>query len=138
MKKTLLILVAIGLIAGLIGVYLYFKPVRSVADEKADFSLTAGKFVAEYEKDEKAANAKYLGKVVEIGGTVSEINTDKNGTININLAGEEIAGVSCQMFKDQKENTKNIKEGDEVNIKGRCTGILMDVVLTDCVINHKK
>lgn len=137
MKKLLLLILTLGLIGLIVGVYYYFKPAQSVANEKPEFSISSAQLVTDYEKDENASNQKYLGKVIEIKGLVSEKSTDKAGIVSITLAGEEIAGVTCQMFHTETEKTKSIQEGDELTIKGRCTGILMDVVLVDCVINEK-
>jgi len=138
MKKVLLILLALGIIGAGVGYYLYNKPTKSVADEKTDFTLKSAELISAFENDEKAANQKYLGKVIEITGNVSEKMKDKDGTIVITLAGEEISGVRCEMFKDQGDNVKGIKEGDECVIKGHCKGVLMDVVMGDCVISNTK
>jgi hypothetical protein len=134
MKKTLLILLFLGIAAAAVGLYFYFKPTASVANEKPEFSISAEQLVADFEKDEKAANEKYLGKVIELSGTVSEKSFDSNGILNITLAGEEIAGVTCQMFKENQPKASGVHEGAVCKIKGRCTGILMDVILVDCVI----
>lgn len=135
-KKLLIVFVITVLLGGGFILYQVLKPVQSVADEKADFKLNASQFVAEYEADENAANKKYLGKVVEISGSVNDKSIDKNGIVSITLSGAEIAGVTCQMFKDQGKATQSVSEGMEITIKGRCTGILMDVVLVDCVLTQ--
>jgi len=43
-------------------------------------------------------------------------------------------GINCGLSKGQEGQYKNYKEGDSIKIKGECSGISMDVVLTRCVI----
>ena len=86
--------------------------------------------------DEKKANAKYLGKIVEVSGIISEKTKDRIGNYNITLQGPDLAGIGCEFENKVQDKLANLKEGQEVKIKGICTGVLMDVVLVDCVIEN--
>jgi hypothetical protein len=44
---------------------------------------------------------------------------------------EMMFGVACTMLKDQSEKVAQLKTGQQVTIKGLCTGYTMDVVLND-------
>ena len=46
----------------------------------------------------------------------------------------EISGVSCYLFESEHDKGKNFKAGDEMEIKGMCTGYLVDVVIVKSVI----
>jgi hypothetical protein len=134
MKKIIGITALIMILSGVgYGYYLFNKPHQGIADKAPTFKMKAAELVAEYDKDEKAANAKYLGKVVEVRGIISEKVKDAKGTYNVTLQAEDLAGVGCQFDQTLVNDVKSLKEGQEVYIKGICTGVLMDVVLVDCV-----
>lgn len=136
--KVLVIFVIIGLISLGIGYYLYNKRHQSILNEKPVFIIEASILVAEYDKSETVANKKFLGKVIEVRGVVSEKIKDKKGNISLTLQGPDLAGVGCEFEKAAIDDVAGIVEGQEVVIKGICTGVLMDVVLVDCVIANKK
>jgi hypothetical protein len=133
-KKIIGVSLLLGiLLASGYAYYLFQKPHQGIADESPTFSVNAASLVSEYDKDEKAANAKYLGKVIEVKGVISEKVKDEKGKYNITLQAEDIAGVGCEFDPASQKDIMNLKEGQEVCIKGICTGVLMDVVLVDCV-----
>lgn len=128
----MLTLLLLGLGGIVVGAYLFNKPRQSIIDVQAEASIAADALVSEFETDESNSNKMYLGKVIEVTGIVDATNTDANGILNITLRGGDLAGVGCQLEKNG--TTKKLVVGDKVTIKGICTGILMDVVLVDCVI----
>ena len=100
---------------------------------KADISLKAAQLFSEYEADEKAANTKYLDKTVEVTGKVQSTES-KEGKTSITLdAGGLMGGVICTLDELTKHKRTSFKEGEEVTLKCKCTGMLMDVVLVRCV-----
>jgi hypothetical protein len=46
--------------------------------------------------------------------------------------------VVCYLVKDEFKKSAQIKEGQEVVLKGICTGFLMDVILVKCIIINSK
>src|SRR5690349_20500046 len=76
---TGLILAAIGA-----GIYWYIATEKfaDTKDRKAAFTVNAIDFIREFEKDEKAANKKYVDKIITVKGTVSEIEA-ADTTVNI-------------------------------------------------------
>jgi len=136
MKKLLIIGGLLGVLtAGGIGVYLFNKPHQSIKSVDAEFQSTAPELVTQFQDNEEAANKQYLGKVVEVNGVVSDIATDEKGVLNITLQGGDLSVVTCQFEKANQESALTLKKGQSVSIKGICTGILMDVVLVDCVVS---
>jgi hypothetical protein len=132
MKIILFILVALALIGGGVGFYLYNKPVESLARKKADVTVTADQLISEYEQDEKAADQKYLGKVVEVTGKITDV-TEEQGTQKVSLeTANPLSAVICEM--EGKMPVTDSKSGDQVTIKGMCSGYLNDVQLVQCTL----
>lgn len=131
MKKILIILLIV-FIAGLgVAWYLYNKPVESISGVQPVHSLTADQLFSAYETDESSADSMHLNKVIEVSGTVQEVQSDTSGiTVTLQTA-SGIFGIKCQM--DKNENSTELGKGQEVKLKGICTGYLMDVVLVRCV-----
>jgi len=134
--RKLLILGGSGLIiAAGIAYFMYNKPHRDVAAEEAAFSLTADVLYDEYEADENAANEKYLDKILKVNGTVAEVGTNDAGQTNVIIAAENamLGGVSATF---DNAPSSPISEGQQLTVKCRCTGKLMDVVLVNCTVSE--
>ncbi|MFM1876523.1 MAG: hypothetical protein RL266_2260 [Bacteroidota bacterium] len=134
MNRFLLFLVAGLLLAGGIIYFVYNKPHRDVSSEKPEHVLTADQLFDEYEADEEAANTKFLDKTLEVSGTVSEIGANDAGQTFVILSAQNamIGGISATFEGDQK----GLSEGQNVSLKCRCTGKLMDVVLINCTFSE--
>jgi hypothetical protein len=138
-KKLILLIAAIGLVAGIsIAYYLYNKPHQSVADETPAFIMDAPALVSEYDANEKLANQKYLGKIIEVHGIISEKLRDNTGKYNVTLQGADIAGIGCEFEPKAQQSVSKLKMGQQVTIKGICSGVLMDVVMVDCIVVTEK
>jgi uncharacterized protein (UPF0333 family) len=133
MRKYLkYLLVALALIV-ITGFYFYNKPVKSTSSKIADITIKAEELFNQFESNENQANQMYLDKVVSVKGIIKTIAiNDSMQAITLN-ANAEMAGVICEMEQNEKL-PDGIKPGDAINIKGICTGMLMDVVLVRCVI----
>ncbi|MBI5914389.1 MAG: hypothetical protein HY842_03365 [Bacteroidetes bacterium] len=132
MKKILIITAVFILGAVAVMFYLSQKPVPSVNDLKTDFTVTATDLFAEYQANEGAANQKYNGKIVEVSGVIKETKNNEAGQPTVVLeSGDPMFGVICEL-KEKGQATK-FSNGQQVTLKGECTGYLMDVVLARCV-----
>ena len=133
---TLLVVIAvIGL--SLLGGYLYLRymPEKSMSKQAPDFSMTATKLAEEFETDPTAANSKFIDRVIEVTGVISEISTDQNNSIVFILRENETAtGVLCTVSEKSAKKTERYKVGETVALKGICTGMLFEVVLNKCII----
>ena len=135
MRKYILPVILIFFIGGIIGVYLVNKPHTSLQNKKAAFSVSASDLIDEYARDESLADQKYLDQLVEVSGTVASVQLEGE-FINVTLeSSSELSSVICQMEKE-KYSMEDFATGEAVSIKGKCTGMLMDVVLVQCVINQ--
>jgi len=113
--------------------HLYSKPHQSAAGESADFTIDADSLYQQYQANEHASDQKYLGKVIEVSGKLSEIQHSGSSEIWILSPQAGGGGINCQLFAGTKPDPEP-KSGDVVTVKGRCTGFLMDVNLADCVL----
>jgi hypothetical protein len=127
MKKIIIPLVLLGVIAAGIGYYMYNKPVESLNNKKADVTVTAEQLLADYEANEDAANDKYLGKVVEVTGKVAEVTTEEGKNKVHFETGNPISVIITEL--DAGNNTEGLQVGDQATVKGMCSGYLSDVIL---------
>lgn len=134
--KTIIIIIGV-IVVLLIGAYLYirFMPEKSVNNINPDYTLTVSSLASEYESAPDASDKKYIDRVVEVSGTISEITTDQNSsTVFILRNNENQTGVLCTLAESETQKAKHYKTGDQATIKGTCTGMLFEVVLNKCVI----
>ncbi len=137
MKKIIYVLFTLGVIAVGVGVYMYNKPHKDYTKEKPDYEVRADNFQKEFFENEKESNQKYLGRIVQVKGTVAEITFLETGDVSIAL--EDIMnGVTCMVdsetYQNNSEKYKNLVKGGAVTIKGRCDGMLTDVRLSKCIL----
>ncbi|WP_299014015.1 hypothetical protein [uncultured Polaribacter sp.] len=135
--KKIIISALILLIIGLFVAYkMYNKPHVNVADEKATVSLSAAKLLQDFSTDEATANADYLEKIIQVKGIVAEAKVENNKGIVTLETGDDFATILCHLTVEETKNINTIKVGQNISLKGICTGFLMDVVLVKCVITN--
>ncbi len=138
-KKIFFIVLLVAAVAGGFGLYQYYKPVSGLESVTPEFSLDAGTLYNDFLIDENAANEKYLGKVIEITGTVKNSTIAESGKYIVNIdSGDEMSGISCEVNAEKNPSVKDLKNGEQIKVKGVCSGILMDVVLVNCSIEKNK
>src|ERR1700754_3519300 len=132
-KRTILWIVILLLIVagGVYGWRQYHKPHASADDESAFATINADTLYHQYQLDERSADAKYMGKVIEVTGKLVEIQHSGNAEIWILSTQSGGGGINCQLFSGTKVDPLP-KPGDSVTLKGRCSGFLLDVNLADC------
>jgi len=133
-RKILLAILTLALIGVATVIYLWNKPPEKVED-KTGIAITATALTKEFADDEQKANEQYLGKVIEVTGTVMETEPKQDGTLMIMLdAGDPLVGVQCSM----REKGITVKSGQNLKIKGFCSGSgLLGVTLTDCIVQNQ-
>lgn len=141
-KKIILLIIAVIVMSG--GWYAYSEYTRKVKDlskVSADMHLKTNDLVAQFEKDESVANAKYLDKVIAVNGTLKAIEKDEADNYSLVLGDENsMASVRCSMDEDHQQKVIDLVTGVKVTVKGACTGfnadelLGSDVILNRCVI----
>jgi tRNA_anti-like len=122
------------LLAILSGLYLFNKKHPDLTSVKPNFTLSAEHLIDEVEADETKATEKYQDKILEVIGQISHIDIAEDGTITLTLMNEnQFAGVICTLSKEN-DSVEIPEIGNEVIVRGTFSGVLMDVLLNNCVI----
>ncbi|HAP02030.1 MAG TPA: hypothetical protein DCQ93_08925 [Bacteroidetes bacterium] len=135
-----ILFVVIILVAGAVvfGLYEYFKPNERTADLKADYTISAVDFYNYYSENEDSANLKYINKVIEVTGVVSDVSKKDTSSLLIILdGGNGMFGVSCGLQRTG-ENFVIPEKHSTLTIRGICVGMDMDIKLTRCSIVSQK
>ena len=135
MKKYLKFIVPIAIIGLAYGFYEYNRGHQSTAKIQADHTVSAAELFREFEENEETANAKYLDKVVEVSGEISKISAEDPDKKSISLKSDDmIFGIIGELDPAVDHQLSELNEGENIVIKGICTGMLSDVVLVRCVV----
>ena len=113
----------------------YNRKPTDVAGITPAAKLSADEIVNQYNSDEATANKLYLGKTIQVSGTITEITNQQDTLVNV-LMGDTSAmhKVSCLLEPAYIAAIRQYNAGQQIIIKGICTGYLMDVELNRCVI----
>ncbi len=128
-----LIIVLVGTGVG----YAWNEYHRKPADTKhlpAKEKMEAMALVKEFTADETAANRLYNDKVVSVNGTVLKIENNGDARHVVLGDGTSPGGVICEFEAQHKKEADKIRPGQQISVKGICTGMLLDVVLVRCVL----
>jgi uncharacterized protein (UPF0333 family) len=145
MKKIILLVIVFIVAAG--GFYAYNEYHRTNKDLKnssPDFTTDAASLIASFEKDTATASKKYVDKIIAVSGNVKTIDTNGNPIVITLGDTGQMSSVQCSMDSTHANEYKPIKEGDQLTLKGICTGgrteelFGTDVILNRCVIENKK
>jgi hypothetical protein len=133
LKWSLLFVLIIIVTGGFIGYKMYNKPHRNVEAAKG-IAIAATQLITAYENNEADANSKYLDKVLEVTGEITEVSKNQKAETVITLKGTDMGGIICTL---EGTAVTEAKPGTSVTIKGICTGYLTDVVLVRSVVQAK-
>jgi tRNA_anti-like len=131
-KKSVLLAVIVVMLCTAVYVWFFIwnKPQTNVA-RATGIKTEATSLFQEYSSNEQAANKKYLEKILEVSGEVTEITKNAEGmTVLLLKTDDPMFGINCTM--EQKE--MSVKAGDRITLKGICTGYLTDIVLIRCYL----
>jgi len=135
--KIALFVVFFIAVAGILAALIMFnKKHVDTSKAKPDYVLTATAIQKEFEDNEISASGRYINKIIEISGAVTSVTSDSSH-LNITLkTGNDMSSVICT-FPASAE-ASNVKNGDEVTLRGECSGFLMDVLMKNCSIIAKR
>ena len=137
LKKIILFVLLCILVGGAFGLYSWFKPHESIGTPK--YIITPKELASEFNTHETEATKKYVGAddkmiVLQVTGVISSIQKDTSG-ISLSLeTGDPLLGVSCTLDKFTKQLRTDFKIGEQITVKGVCTGKLSDVIMDRCVV----
>lgn len=124
----------------------YNRTNADLAVVKADLNISATELVRDYERNDSVANDKYLGKVIEINGSVKKVEPDEKGYFTVILGDTtNSSSVRCSMDTLHKTDAAHLTPGSSAILRGFCTGfnkdeigLGSDVILNRCVVINKK
>jgi hypothetical protein len=139
-RKTVRILLwifVIGLITAFSSIYYVFNmPRRNLSKETAVYSLEAKQLIAEFKTDENSATKKYLDRAIGVSGEIKGIRTLDNHSLVFSLE-DGMEGVSCTIDSTDVAKYSSLLTkftvGSKGTFKGRCSGMLMDIQVINCV-----
>ena len=136
--KISLILVFIVVVAGIAtAVWLFYKKPADLGKTKPDIIITSSELQKEFEINESEAGTKYTNKILEVTGTIASIKKEGEEQPSITLKTDsDFSSVICTLASSGDISV--LAAGDEVTIRGECSGYLMDVLLNNCVIIGKQ
>ncbi|MFY0594579.1 OB-fold protein [Roseivirga sp.] len=137
-KKSILIIV---IIVGLIAAYLvydnFLRTAPAMKRLDADHQVNAVQLYNEFDANEEASNQKYLNKIVEVTGEISEIETPEGSLPIISLKTGGFGVIKCTMEAPlDNEELQKIRLNSSITLKAECIGLLLDVLLIRGIINN--
>jgi hypothetical protein len=132
-KTVLSAIIFLGLAVIAIGLYLYNKQDKDLQKEKPDFILTSIELQKAFEENETLSIEKYVNKIIEVTGTILSVTAGDGNITNIALETDsDYTSVICTLTSGSEPTV--LVPGNEIRIRGECSGFLMDVLLNNCVI----
>jgi len=136
-KVALFFVLFIAVSAILAALYFYNLKHTDMSQAKPDYVLTSTELREAFEQNETAASAKYINKIIEVSGTIAAVNPGKDKIVTITLqTGSDLSSIICT-FPAVGESLP-FTAGDNINLRGECSGFLMDVLLNNCALIKSK
>ncbi|CAN5531833.1 hypothetical protein BH11BAC2_BH11BAC2_09240 [soil metagenome] len=129
MRKILLLIMLIVIA----GVLLYQRFDKREARKINIIVITADQIFSEFEGDEIAATKKFGNQELVVTGIVKSVNNeqDEGRSVTLQVHSQKF-GVICRLDKSIGTGT-SFTDGEEVKLRGICKGMMIDVVLINCV-----
>ncbi len=134
-KKTYLFIGLFLIFLGLsFGIFKYNKPHLNIAKSKTTVHINDTSLVEAFHANETLANAKYLDQIIEVKGRISEITKNHSSPIISLGKGDLFGNVVCHLSPQEILKVNQLEIGKTIIIKGICTGFLMDVTISNAII----
>ena len=110
----------------------------NTTDIKADYTVNATDLIREFTLDDTTANNKYREKILIVNGKTTQVERLSDSTTTIQFADSTGSYIAFSFEKEQYEEVKEIKTGDEVSLKGSCSGSIYSEILGTTAITFKR
>ncbi|MCW3091166.1 MAG: nucleic acid binding OB-fold tRNA/helicase-type [Ferruginibacter sp.] len=118
--------------------YIFNEKFSDTSGVNADLTISAMDLIHEFEKNDSLANKKYGEKIIVVNGMVSEVE-GADTTVNLKMADTSTGSYIIFAFQPQhREEAKGIKQGQEVSVKGSCSGGAFSQILGTEFITFKR
>jgi len=136
-KIALGFVVFVALAGILAALYMFNLKHTDMAKARPDFKITSTILQKAFEDDETAASKFYINKILEVTGKIASVKPAENKFISICLVtGSDLSSVICTFPAISDPSTLSV--GEEITLRGECSGFLMDVLLNNCAIIQNK
>lgn len=115
---------------------LYNKPFIDIKKSNPKLEVTAQEILDDYLADEYSANEKYVDNLIQIKGEIADISFDKGISIITLKDTNGFSSIICHMLPETNLNVLKHKKGNQVMIKGICTGYLIDIMMVRCILTN--
>lgn len=127
MKRLVLVALLGTLLASIIGLYLYYKPVKDLSKSKPDFTFSDLRQLNELFQEIETNPSKYIGKIFQISGIVSDFSIEPQGGGYVVLASKE-SDILVNAQLDHRVVDVKIRENSPCTIKAEFTGMEEDLL----------
>lgn len=137
-KKILIATVISAVFIGIAVWFLFAQKFEDTKREKSVYTINALDLIKEFQQNDSIANKKYAEKIMTVIGIVTEV---ESADITVNIKMGDTTNGSYVIFAFQQQNvndSKTIKEGDKVSIKGSCSGGAYSKILETEFITFKR
>lgn len=119
-----------GILAGL---WMFNRQHKDLLNVRPDYKITAIDLQKAFEDSEAAATERYMNKVIEVSGVIESVKSGEDNILSVILkTGSDLSSVICT-FPSGTDHTL-FSSGNQITIRGECSGFLMDVLLNNCVL----
>ena len=102
--------------------------------EQEGQTVNAPDLLATYKANEVRADKDFKDKTFYVEGVVDRIGKDILDHPYVLLKGDEYGILGVQCVLENEEAAADLNKGEYVAIRGKCTGLMMNVQLTDATI----
>jgi hypothetical protein len=132
-KITLAFVIIIAVSGILAALILYNKKHPDVAKVKPDYIISSSLLQKAFEDNETTASSIYINKIIEVSGKIASVKPGENNILSITLVtGNDLSSVICTF--PSNTDTSKFSAGEEITLRGECSGFLMDVLLNNCAV----
>lgn len=128
----------IFIVAIAIGAYLTYnwvnKPVVDMSMAECKSRLSSVELFDVYSSRESYADSCYSGQIIEVFGKVRSLSADGPNKSMVLETNDMIFGIDCGIDSTHHQKLNQIKEGNDISIRGECAGLNGDVVMVRCII----
>jgi len=126
----------IGFLVLFVAAYLAFMnlPQANIKNKEAVKSVSSNELFKEFETNEDLASTNYIGKVLEVSGTIQKKMLDEQEAPVVLLGSGSENQILVTLESNQADKLNGYNKGDQINIKAQCSGMLMEVVMNKGII----
>jgi putative nucleic acid binding protein len=96
-------------------------------------SIGAEQLIADYHRNEVAADGRYKGRTFLVSGAVDTIGKDFVGSAYLTLGGDGFQNVRCDLGRSLQPEVAQLQPGDPVVVSGEVTGMILgSPMLSSC------